>query len=115
MVVDRDLDLPTSPHRNDRGDATRFHLRAEGIGIVAAIGEKDLRFRAFGIEQRQSTGVVGGLAGCDVDGYGETCAVGAEMNFGRKPTARAPETLSRSPPLAPAAQWCARMTVLSII
>jgi hypothetical protein len=37
------------------------------------------------------------------------------MNFGRKPTSRAPQTRSLSPPFGPAAQWCARMTVLSII
>ena len=104
VVVDRDLNLPASPHRDDRRDAARFHCRTDGIGIVAAIGEQNLRFRPVGIQERQSTGVVGGLAGCDVDGYGETGSVGAEMNFGRKPTSRAPETLSRSPPLAPAAQ-----------
>ena len=115
VVVDRNLDLAASPHRNDRGHAARFHLRADSIGIVAAIGEQNPRFRPIGIEERQGASVVRGLARRDVDGYGETGAVGAEMNFGRKPTSRAPETLSRSPPLAPAAQWCARMTVLSII
>ena len=104
MVVDRDLDLPASPHRDDRRDAARLHLGADCIGIVAAIGEKDLRFWPFGIEERQSTRVVRGLAGGDVDGYGEAVSIGAEMNFGRKPTSRTPETLSRSPPLAPAAQ-----------
>ena len=85
------------------------------VGIVAAIGQKNLRLRPLGVEERQGTGIVGSLARRDVDGYGQSGTVGAEMNFGRKPTSRAPETLSRSPPLAPAAQWCARITVLSII
>lgn len=75
MVVYGQLDLPISPHRNDRGDAARFHLCADGIGIVAAIGEKNLRLRPAGIEQRQSAGVIGGLAGGDIDGYRETGAV----------------------------------------
>jgi hypothetical protein len=37
------------------------------------------------------------------------------MDLGRKATFRAAKTLARSPPLAPAEQWCARMIVLSII
>ena len=50
VAVDRDLNLPASPHRDDRRDAAHFHLRADGIGIVAAIGEQNLRFRPVGVE-----------------------------------------------------------------
>jgi len=104
VVVDGDLDLPAAPRRNDRRDTSGFHFLPDSIGIVAAIGEKDLRFRSVGIEEGESASVVGGLAGRDVDGYGEAGFVRAEMNLCREATARAPETLSRSPPLAPAAQ-----------
>lgn len=115
VVVDGELDLAVPPHRDDRCDATDLHCRPDFIGIVSAIGKKNFRLRPFGVKQGQSAGVIGSLAGSNVDGYGQACAVGAEMNFGRKPTSRAPQTLFRSPPFAPAAQWCARMTVLSII
>jgi len=47
--------------------------------------------------------------------YRKTLTVGPGMDFGRKATARAAKSLVLSPPLAPAAQWCARMTVLSTI
>lgn len=73
------------------------------VGIVAAISQKDFRLWPVGVEERQDTGVVGGLARRDVDGYREADSGGAEMNLGRKPTSRAPETLSRRPPFAPAA------------
>jgi hypothetical protein len=45
----------------------------------------------------------------------KTLSVGPGMDFGREATARAAKSLILSPPLAPAAQWCARMNVLSTI
>jgi hypothetical protein len=45
----------------------------------------------------------------------KTLSVGPGMDFGRESTARAAKSLILSPPLAPAAQWCARITVLSTI
>lgn len=115
VIVDGDLDLAAATRRDHRCDAASLPLFSDVVAIVAAIGQKDFRLGPVGVEERQGTGIVGGLARRDVDGYRPSGTVGAEMNFGRKPTSRAPETLSLSPPLAPAAQWCARMTVLSII
>ena len=115
MIIGGDLELPAATRRDHRCDTASLHLLSEVVGIVAAIGKKDFRLGPVGFEERQGAGVVGGLTRRDVDGYGQSGTVGTEMNFGRKATARAPETLSRSPPLAPVAQWCARMTVQSII
>ena len=98
MIVDGELDLAAAPRRDHRCDAASLHFFPDMVGVVAAIGQKDLRLWPVGVEERQGSGVVGGLARRDVDGYRETDSVGVEMNFGRKPTSRAPETLSRSPP-----------------
>lgn len=48
-------------------------------------------------------------------GDGQTVRVAADVELGREATSRAPQTRSMIPPLPPAAQWCARMLVLSII
>ncbi len=45
----------------------------------------------------------------------KTLSVGSKVDFGREPAARAAKSLVMSPPLAPAAQWCARTIVLSTI
>ena len=56
-----------------------------------------------------------GLAGHEQKRDWKTLSVGPGVDLGREPAARAAKSLVLSPPFAPAAQWCARMTVLSTI
>jgi hypothetical protein len=56
--------------------------------------------------------VSGLLPGGHAQGRGQTLRVGADVELAREANARAVKTLPMSPPLPPAAQWCARMLVL---
>jgi hypothetical protein len=60
-------------------------------------------------------GTVMRLAGRQDDADRQALTVCAKVDFGRKATTRAAKILVLRPPFAPAAQWCARMMVLSII
>jgi len=115
VAVDHDLDPAVPTGRDDRSDRSGLHRLSQVIGVVAAIGNDDPRLGSISVEQGDGACVIGRLAGRDLYRYGQTFAVGAEVNLCREATPRAAETLSRSPPFAPAAQWCARTTVLSII
>ena len=67
------------------------------------------------IEQDFKLPAVAGFAPSQMDGKGQAIKVGLEVDLGRKPAARATECLAILPPLAPAAETCARTTVLSNI
>jgi hypothetical protein len=56
-----------------------------------------------------------GLAGGDYDADGQTLGVGASVDLGGQAAARAAERVGLGPPFPPAAQWCARTMVESII
>lgn len=115
VAVDGDWGLPVSACWNDWLDASGGHRFPDGIGIVTPIRAQDLRLRSEGSHERQGASIIRGLPRGDVDSYGETGAVRAEMDLCRGVPSRAPKTLSWSPPLAPAALGCAQMMVESII
>src|ERR1700741_330108 len=55
------------------------------------------------------------LAPSELEGHRITLGIGAQVDFGREATARAPECfLFLIPPFAPAACWCARTIVESM-
>ena len=56
-----------------------------------------------------------GLARRDQQAKWPALGIGVDMELGREATARTAKALAISPPFPPAAQWCARMVVLSII
>ena len=56
-----------------------------------------------------------GLSGDQQNSERKTLNVGAQVDFGRETAARTAKSLILIPPLAPAAQWCARTMVLPII
>lgn len=103
VAIDRFADAPALPGGDDRDAAARLHVLADRVGVVAAIGEQDPHGRSVGGHERVVSLVVRHLAAGDLGGYGQAGAVRAEVDLGREATARAPETLSLSPPLAPAA------------
>jgi hypothetical protein len=94
---------------------TGSNVVADRIAIIAAIAEQNIRIAVALSHQVAIGSAVVSFAGRQNDADGKALAVGTKMDFGRKATARAAKTLVLSPPLAPAAQWCARMMVLSII
>jgi hypothetical protein len=102
--------------RDDRTDAALAGGLAVGLGIVALVGDcgagPDVR---SDVEQNLKLPAVAGLTAGQMEVERQARAVGLEVDFGREPAARAAERLALLPPLAPAAETCARTTVLSNI
>ena len=91
------------------------NLVADGIAVVALVAQHDRRIGVALSHQVVESCAVVGLARGQQKRDWKTLSVGPGVDFGRKATARAAKSLVLSPPFAPAAQWCARMTVLSTI
>ena len=104
VTIDRDLNLAAPAGRNDARSAPFPQRFANMIGIIAAIGKQDFGFRSLRFHQRIKARIIRDLAGGDLGGYWQAFAIRAEVNLRREATSRAPKTLTRSPPLAPAAQ-----------
>ena len=77
---------------------------ADIVGVVALVGEHDLRIGLALGHQGVEGGAVMGLAGRQDQCDWKTLSVGPGMDFGREATARAAKSLVLSPPLAPAAR-----------
>jgi hypothetical protein len=84
--------------------------------VVSLVGQRrpgrDIR---PDIEQDFELPAVAGFAPSQMDGKGQAIKVGLEVDLRRESAARATERLTVLPPLAPAAETCARTTVLSNI
>jgi hypothetical protein len=96
-----------------RDNQTRSHFGA--FSHIALVAQHHVRVGIILGHEIGERGAVVSLARRQKERYRKTLTVGPGMDFGRKATARAAKSLVLSPPLAPAAQWCARMTVLSTI
>lgn len=87
----------------------------DGVAVVSSISQQDAWVAVALIHQVGIGGAVVSLAGAQDDADGQSLGVGAEMDLGRETTSRTPKPLSLSPFFKPAAQWCVRTMVLSII
>ena len=67
------------------------------------------------LRQRIVVGAVGHLPRSHAQGDGLAVRIAADVELGREATARTARTRPTRPALPPAAPWCARMPVLSII
>ena len=113
--VDGVLDLAVPLCRYLGDGAAGAQVAADVVSVVALVGEHDLRVGFALGHQRVEGGAVMGLARRQDQRDWKTLSVGPGMDLGREATARAAKSLVLSPPLAPAARWCARIEVLSII
>ena len=85
-------------------------------GVVAFVGQRGARHDiGADVEQDLELAAVTGLAAREVDGKRLAVVVALEVDLGREAAARAAERLVVLPPLAPAAETCARTVVLSNI
>jgi hypothetical protein len=102
--------------RDDRANVPLPRGLTVWLCVVPLVGQhrpgRDVR---ADIEQGFKLPAVAGFAPSQMDGKGQAVKVGLEVELGRKPAARATECLAMLPPLAPAAETCARTTVLSNI
>ena len=102
--------------RDDRADTALAGGLAIGLGVVALVGDRGAG-PDVGSEVKQGLELpaVAGLAAGQREVKRVAFEVGLERDLGREPAARAAECLALLPPLAPAAETCARTTVLSNI
>jgi hypothetical protein len=102
--------------RND-GDraavASRLPVRLAGVAFVAD-GGAGMNVRAE-VEQYGKMRSVAALAAGQIEGDRMAVEIGLQVDLGGEAAARAAERLAVLPPFAPAAETCARTTVLSNI
>jgi len=109
--------------RDDAADAAPAQVVAHVSVAVAAVGHQPLWPLAWpawsgpadppAIQQMRQGLVVGRLAAGQVEDERPAVAIAADMDLGGEPAAAPAECFVLLPPFAPAACWCARITVLS--
>ena len=102
--------------RDHRADAARTRRSPVAARVVAFVGQggtgSDIR---PDVEECFELAAIARLAAGQMECERLAVEVALEMDLGCEPAARAAERLVRLPPLAPAAETCARTTVLSNI
>lgn len=106
---------PMRAWRDDGADAALMQRGANGIGVVALVGEHvagpRLGARGHGFERR----AVRRLAGREVEDERDASGITETMNFTGEPAPRAAKSLFASPPFAPAAETWPRTVVESML
>jgi hypothetical protein len=90
-------------HRDHRHDVARLHDLSNLVRVIAAIRQQDGGLRQVVVLDEVEAQIVRCLARRDVRPHGQACAIDAEVDLGREATSGTAKTLSRGPPLAPAA------------
>ncbi len=90
-------------------------LRRRRTTVVASVGQQHVGIDIVLGHQIEIGDAVVGFPGGQKKTDRKTLSVGPKVDFGREAAARTAKSLVLSPPFAPAAQWCARTMVLSII
>src|SRR5215212_10709388 len=104
---------PAAAARLADGPAAVALVAGHALGAHARPPPTGTPHRALGQQLREHRRLVR-LAGREHQGHRLAAALGAEMDLGGEPTLAAAERLLRRvPPFAPAACWCARITVPS--
>jgi len=102
--------------RDDRGDAARFGRRAVGLAGVALVTDSGARLNIRAdVEQQFEMRRIGSLAAGQIESDDVARCVRLGVDFRGEAAARTPERLRFLPPLAPAADTCARTMVESNI
>lgn len=93
MAVDNGLDLAVPLGRDDGGDASRFQVRQNEVGVVSLVGEQDAKRRPGFVHDGGVAFHIGDLTAAQRDCDREAQSVAAEVDLGREATARAAKTL----------------------
>lgn len=109
------LHLAAALGRDFRLGAAVAGILPEGVAVVCLVAEQHAGVAVTLGHEIVVGGEIMCLAGGQDDGNGKPVSIGAQVDLGREAAARTAKSLGLSPPLAPAAQWCARTMVLSII
>ena len=101
---------------NGRLDIRLCEFRADGVGVIALIGEKRLDPVGQHPEQRSTAFHVVSLSGRQDEAQRSALTIAAGVQLGRQAASRTTKPLSLLIPFfSPPAQWSARTTVLSIM
>src|SRR5579863_9114229 len=107
--------LAVGARRYGGADAALTQGAADGVGIVAFVGQQVGGFRlgesGYGLERR----TVCRFAGGEVEDERGPSGITETMNFTAEPAPRAAKSLFASPPFAPAAETWPRTVVLSML
>ena len=101
--IDRALNLAIALCRDDRIGAVEPRVLANGVAVIASVGEQRLGAIIVGLHQRIIGRCIMRFARREDEAERQTFAVGAGVNFARKAAARTAKSLFLSPPFAPAA------------
>lgn len=114
-ATDRSLNFAVGFGRDDRLSATALEVAAYGIAIVAFVGKHSFWCCGVVIDQVGIGCHVRRLAWGQAEANRKSLRICPGVDLGREATARTANMVAVNPPLPPAACWCARMAVLSII
>ena len=101
-LVDRTLDPSVGLRGDDGRDASLLEVGADGVAVVALVGEHRGRRRRVLGHQVVVGGHVGGLARRHDEADGEPFRIRSGMNLGREAAARTADSNAMNPPLPPA-------------
>lgn len=115
LPVPADRRLAVRARRDHRPDAGVMETVADGIAIVALVGDQ-VAGPCFGERtERFELRAVGRLAAGEVEGKRLTDGITETMNLTGEPAPRAAKSLFASPPFAPAAETWPRTVVESML
>lgn len=115
LFVPADRRLAVRARRDDRANTAGFEIIADGVAVVAFVGQQRLG-RTFGqVDHRVVALAVRRLAAGEVEGEWPAVGITDTMNFTGKPAPRPAKSLFASPPLAPAADTWPRTVVESML
>src|SRR3712207_5565479 len=97
--------------RDNRLGAYRRDGVADVVGVIGGVGDDG--FGGLPLQQPVRAGGVARLTGREDDAHRATEAAHGQVDLGGQAAAGAADGLGLSPPLAPAACWCARTMVRS--
>lgn len=101
--------------RDDGPDAARLQVGADGVAVVALVGEQGVGDAVGQVDQRAVGRAVRRFARREVERERAAAGITDTVNFTGEPAPRAAKSLFASPPFAPAADTWPRMVVESML
>jgi len=114
-LVPADRRLAVGSRRDDGADAGVAQGLADGVAVVALVGDQIGRARFGERDDVFERRAVGRFAAGEVEDEREAPGITETMNFTGEPAPRAAKSLSVSPPFAPAAEAWPRTVVESML
>ena len=115
VLVPADRLFAAGARRDDGADPARLEVGADGVAVIAFVGDHGFGPGLRQFDQRVVGGAVRRFAAGEVEGDGAAAGFSETVNFTGEPAPRAAKSLSASPPFAPAAETWPRTVVESML